>query len=83
MVKGFSLRLLCLFSNSFQILYIFFIYSYLYIFFFFFIVLIVDLLIIPLRFFFVFRVFSLWHPGVGRDVRKKPLPYNYFFISLF
>ena len=28
--------------------------------------------------------FSLWHPGDGRDVRKKPLPYNYFihFIVL-
>ena len=22
---------------------------------------------------------SFWHPGDGRDVRKKPLPYNYFF----
>ena len=26
---------------------------------------------------------SLWHPGDGRDFRKKPLPYNYFFTSLF
>ena len=25
--------------------------------------------------FFVFAVVSLWHPGDGRDVRKKPLPY--------
>ena len=33
--------------------------------------------------FFVFAVVSLWHPGDGRDVRKKPLPYNYFFTSLF
>ena len=36
---------------------------------------IVGLLII----FCVFAVVSLWHPGDGRDVRKKPLPYNYFF----
>ena len=34
-------------------------------------------------FFFVFAVFSLWHPGDGRDVRKKPLQYDYFFTSLF
>ena len=33
--------------------------------------------------FFVFAVVSLWHPDDGRDVRKKPLPYNYFFTSLF
>ena len=33
--------------------------------------------------FFVFAVVSLWHPGDGRDVRKKPLPYNYLFTSLF
>ena len=31
----------------------------------------------------VFAVVSLWHPGDGRDVRKKSLPYNYFFTSLF
>ena len=42
---------------------------------------IVGLLIIPHN--FVFAMVSLWHPGDGRDVRKKPLPYNYFFISLF
>ena len=28
--------------------------------------------------FFVFAVVSLWHPGDGRDVRKKPLPYIFF-----
>ena len=33
--------------------------------------------------FSVFAVVSLWHPGDGRDVRKKTLPYNYFFTSLF
>ena len=67
-------------SNSLYILYIFIFIYFIY----FFIVLIVDLLIIPLRFvFLVFAVVSLWHPGVGRDVRKKPLPYNYFFTSLF
>ena len=33
--------------------------------------------------FFVFAVVSLWHPGDGRDVRKKPLPYNFFFALLF
>ena len=68
-------------SNSWYILYIFIFIYFIY----FFIVLIVDLLIIPLRFvfFFVFAVVSLWHPGVGRDVRKKPLPYNYFFTSMF
>ena len=33
--------------------------------------------------FFVFAVVSLWHPGDGRDARKKPLPYNYFFTLLF
>ena len=33
--------------------------------------------------FFVFAVVSLWHPGDGRDVRKKPVPYNYFFTLLF
>ena len=33
--------------------------------------------------FFVFAVVSLWHPGDGWDVRKKPLPYNYFFTLLF
>ena len=33
--------------------------------------------------FFVFVVVSLWHPGDGRDVRKKPVPYNYFFTLLF
>ena len=66
-------------SNSLHILYIFIFIYFIY----FFIVLIVDLLVIPLRFFFVFAVVSLWHPGVGRDVRKKPLPYNYFFTSLF
>ena len=32
---------------------------------------------------FVFAVVSLWHPGDGRDVRKKPLPYNYSFTLLF
>ena len=32
---------------------------------------------------FVFAVVSLCNPGDGRDVRKKPLPYNYFFTSLF
>ena len=31
----------------------------------------------------MFAVVSLWHPGDGWDVRKKPLPYNYFFTSLF
>ena len=34
-------------------------------------------------FFCVFAVVSLWHPGDGRDVRKKPVPYNYFFTLLF
>ena len=59
-------------------------YIHVYIFYIFFIVLIVDLLIIPLRFVFcVFAVVSFWHPGVGRDVRKKPLPYDYFFTSLW
>ena len=33
--------------------------------------------------FFVFAVVSLWHPGDGRDVRKKPVPYTYFFTLLF
>ena len=33
--------------------------------------------------FFVFAVVFLWHPGDGRDVRKKPVPYNYFFTLLF
>ena len=85
MVNVFSLRLLCLFSNSFQFKFLYILYIFIFIYFiYFFIVLIVDLLIIPLRFvFFVFAVVSLWHPGVGRDVRKKPLPYNYFFTSLF
>ena len=31
--------------------------------------------------FFVFAVVSLWHPGDGRDVRKKPVPYNYLYIA--
>ena len=34
-------------------------------------------------FFCVFAVVSLWHPGDGRDVRKKPLPYNYFSLHCF
>ena len=33
--------------------------------------------------FFVLAVVSFWHPGDGRDVRKKPVPYNYFFTLLF
>ena len=33
--------------------------------------------------FFVFAVVSLWHPGDGRDVRKKPVPYNYFSLYCF
>ena len=32
--------------------------------------------------FFVFAVGSLWHPDDGRDVRKKPLPYNYFYTLM-
>ena len=32
---------------------------------------------------FIVLMVSLWHPGDGRDVRKKQLPYNYFFTSLF
>ena len=52
-----------------QILYIFFIY--LYIFSIFFVI------------HFIVLMVSLWHPGDGRDVRKKPLPYNYFLTSLF
>ena len=70
-------------NSSMICFFVFYIFIFIY-FIYFFIVLIVDLLIIPLRFFFfVFAVVSLWHPGVGRDVRKKPLPYNYFFTSLF
>ena len=33
--------------------------------------------------FFVFAVVSLWHPGDGRDVRKKPLPYKKKFTKGF
>ena len=33
--------------------------------------------------FLCLQLVSLWHPGDGRDVRKKPLPYNYFFTLLF
>ena len=70
-VKGFSLRLLCLFSNSFSSNSSYILYIFMFIYFIFvFIVLIVDLLIIHNSFFLVFAVVSLWH------VIEKPLPYN-------
>ena len=67
-VQGFSPRLLRLFSNSFQVK--FFIYSlYIYLFFIFFIFSLFFVL------HFIVLMVSLWHPGDGRDFRKKPLPY--------
>ena len=118
MVQSFSLRLLCLFSNSFQLKFFkYSLYIHIYIFIFiyfkyFFIVLVVPYSTLrnynrsvvltlddrpdpqlwghcrsthnsSMICFFVFAVVSLRHPGDGRDVRKKPLPYNYFFTSLF
>ena len=110
---GFSLRLLCLFSNSFQFkFFIYSLYIHIYIFYIFFTVLVVPysaltncdrsvVLVLDDRpdpqlwghcrsthsssmiCFFVFAVVSFWHPGDGRDVRKKPVPYNYFFTLLF
>ena len=109
---GFSLRLLCLFSNSFQFKFLYILYIFIFIYFiYFFIVLVVPYSVLTdydrsvvltlddrpdpqlwghcrsthnsMICFFGFAVVSLWHPGDGRDVRKKPLPYNYFFTSLF
>ena len=62
---------ICMYVSG-QILYIFFIYLYIFIYFFIFFVI-----------HYIVLMVSLWHPGAGRDVRKKPLPYNYFFTSLF
>ena len=85
LVKGFSLRLLCLFSNSCQFkFFIYSLYIHIYIFYIFFhCTHCRSTHNSSTMFFCVFAVVSLWHPGVGRDVRKKPLPYNYFFTSLF
>ena len=100
-VQGFSMRLLCLFSNSFQFkFFIYSLYIHIYIFYIFFHCTVGSGLgdfsgMLPpdwsssthfvhiLNCLKCILMVSLWHPGDGRDVRKKPLPYNIFFTSLF